>query len=181
MLIAMAGLPGTGKSTLAGCLETELDAVVLNKDRVRAALFPPRVLDYSAAQDEVAMAAIYQAAVTILNGNPQQTVIIDGRTFLRSGQLQPLLDLVEKRGEELRIIECVCTDDTARRRLEKDLTAGTHPAGNRTFALFLSLKAATESIQAPHLLLDTGKLSLAECVQRCLEYLKGPCSPHTPR
>jgi predicted kinase len=43
MLIAMAGLPGSGKSTLATCLEPRLGAVVLDKDRVRAALFPPRV------------------------------------------------------------------------------------------------------------------------------------------
>src|SRR5262249_39463493 len=53
VLVAMAGLPGSGKSTLAACLERELGAVVLDKDRVRAALFPPRVLDYSAAQDEI--------------------------------------------------------------------------------------------------------------------------------
>jgi adenylylsulfate kinase len=52
MLIAMAGLPGSGKSTLAARLEERLGAVVLDKDRVRAALFPPRVLDYSAAQDD---------------------------------------------------------------------------------------------------------------------------------
>ena len=38
VLIAMSGLPGSGKSTLAACLERELGAVVLNKDRVRAAL-----------------------------------------------------------------------------------------------------------------------------------------------
>jgi adenylylsulfate kinase len=39
MLIAMAGLPGTGKSTLANALANALGAAVLNKDRVRAALF----------------------------------------------------------------------------------------------------------------------------------------------
>ena len=65
MLVAMAGLPSSGKSTLAACLEEEIGAVVLGKDVVRAALFPPCVLDYSAVQDEVAMSAIYQAAEAI--------------------------------------------------------------------------------------------------------------------
>src|SRR5690242_18237303 len=41
MLIAMAGLPGTGKSAIAARLAAELDAVALSKDDVRGALFPP--------------------------------------------------------------------------------------------------------------------------------------------
>src|SRR2546425_786694 len=61
VLITMAGLPSSGKSTLAASLKRELGAVVLDKDRVRAALFPARVLDYSDTQDDIAMAAIYQA------------------------------------------------------------------------------------------------------------------------
>lgn len=171
MLIAMAGLPASGKSTLAACLESEIGAVVLGKDGVRAALFPPRVLDYSAVQDEIAMAAIYQAAAAILRANPRQAVIIDGRTFLRPGQLQPLLDLANALGQRHLIIMCVCDDDVARRRLEKDLAEGSHPAGNRTFALYLSLKAAAEPITLPHLVLDTGRTPPEECVRRCLAYL----------
>src|SRR5262249_47394402 len=132
VLIAMAGLPSTGKSTLASCLESEIGAVLLGKDVVRAALFPPRVLDYSAVQDEISMSAIFQAVAAILRGDPRQAVIIDGRTFLRPGQLQPLIDLATSQGEDLFIIECVCDDDVARRRLEKDLAEGSHPAGNRT-------------------------------------------------
>jgi hypothetical protein len=53
--------------------------IVLNKDQVRAALFPPPVLDYSAAQDDLCMAAIYSAAAHIRNASPQQVVIRDGR------------------------------------------------------------------------------------------------------
>jgi len=53
MLIAMTRLPATGKSSLAACLAREMDVAVLDKDRVRAVLFPPRMLDYSASQDQV--------------------------------------------------------------------------------------------------------------------------------
>ena len=70
MLIVMAGLPGTGKSTLAGRLAAELGGVVLNKDAVRALLFPPPVLDYSREQDDLVMQAIYAAAANILRGHP---------------------------------------------------------------------------------------------------------------
>ena len=58
VLIAMAGLPGSGKSTLAACLEERLGAVILDKDRVRAALFPLRVLEYLEVQNDITMAAI---------------------------------------------------------------------------------------------------------------------------
>lgn len=171
MLIAMAGLPGSGKSTLAACLEEQLSVVVLDKDRVRAALFPPRVLDYSARQDDITMSSIYQAVEAILKANPRQGVVIDGRTFLRPGQVQSLLELAASLGERPRIIECVCADETARQRLEKDQTDGRHPAGNRTFDLFLSLKESAEPITVPHLILDTGSHPLDECLRRCLDYL----------
>jgi hypothetical protein len=48
-------------------LAEELGAVVLNKDTVRAALFPPPVLDYSAGQDDISTQAIYYAAYTLAN------------------------------------------------------------------------------------------------------------------
>jgi predicted kinase len=172
VLIAMAGLPGAGKSTLAARLAGELGGVVLGKDAVRAALFPPPVLDYSAAEDDIAMRAVYAAAAHVRRAFPDQAVILDGRTFRRAAQVADLLAFAGSLGEAPRIIECVCDDEVARRRLERDLADGTHPAGNRTFALYLSLKADAEPITLPHLGLDTGRLSLDECVARCVDYLR---------
>ena len=91
MLIAMAGLPGTGKSTLAARLAEALGGVVLDKDRVRAALFPPPALDYSAAQDGIAVAAIYRAAAHLHTTAPGLAVILDGQTFPRAAHLDDLL------------------------------------------------------------------------------------------
>ena len=89
MLIAMAGLPGTGKSTLAARLAAALGGVVLSKDTVRAALFPPPALDYSREQDDLTLAAIYAAARRIL-GTSNHPVIIDGRTFSQAYQIRDL-------------------------------------------------------------------------------------------
>src|SRR5436305_8496198 len=98
MLIAMAGLPATGKSALADRLAAALGGVVLNKDRVRAALFPPPALDYSAEQDDLCMRAIYRAAAYTLRTSPGVAVIIDGRTFSRAAQLPDLLALAGSGG-----------------------------------------------------------------------------------
>ena len=173
MLIAMAGLPGTGKSALAARLAEELGAVVLGKDQVRAVLFPPPVLDYSTEQDNLCMDAIYRAAAYILRTFPAQAVILDGRTFLRTHQVRDLFALAQAAGEKAHIIECVCADEVARERLEHDLRTGRHPARNRTFALYQRLKAAAEPLVVPRLVLDTGTLSLEECVRRGLAYLRG--------
>ena len=180
MLIAMAGLPGTGKSTLAGRLRSELGAVVLNKDAVRAVLFPAPVLDYSAAQDDVCMAAIYSAAAAILKAKPRQTVILDGRTFLRSYQMRDLFALAASLNEIPHIVECVCDNEVARERLEGDQALGTHPAGNRGYALYLERKAAAEPITNSRLVLETGKTPLDECVKRSLEYIKARERAHKP-
>jgi len=174
MLIAMAGLPATGKSTLAAHLAEELGGVVLSKDQVRAVLFPPPVLDYTTAENQLSMDAISIAAGYIRTTFPQQSVIIDGRTFLRSYQVYDLLALAESLEETPRFIECVCSDDVARQRLEHDLASGTHSAKNRTYALYLAMKEKAEAIQVPHLVLDTGKMTVDECVQQCLGYLRGP-------
>lgn len=172
MLLALAGLPGTGKSTLAARLAPELQAVVLCKDVVRAALFPAPVLVYSREQDDLCMAAIYEAAAAIRRGFPERGVILDGRTYLRAYQVRDLLALGELLHEQPHLIECVCSDAVAQARLGQDLAQGRHPAGNRTFALYRSLQAAAEPITVPHLVLDTGMLSLEDCVARSLAYLQ---------
>jgi predicted kinase len=171
MLIVMAGLPGTGKSSLAAALQPALGAVILNKDTVRAVLFPAPVLDYSAIQDDVCMAAIYQAAAVIHQSLPRQAVILDGRTFLRSYQIRDVLALAASLNTAAHIIECVCEDGVAKARLESDLAQGKHSAGNRTYALYLALKAAAEPIPVPRLILDTGKTPLEECVRRSMDFL----------
>ena len=84
-----------------------------------------------------------------------------------------MLDLASSLDEKPWIIECVCDDAVARERLEQDLARGRHPAGNRTFDLYLSVKVAAEPITFSRLVIDTGKLSPEECVTRCLEHLRG--------
>lgn len=62
LIIVMAGLPGTGKSTLARLLSQRLSAVVLDKDSVRAALFSSSDIEYSDAQDDFVVGVMLQVA-----------------------------------------------------------------------------------------------------------------------
>jgi predicted kinase len=174
MLIAMAGLPGTGKSTIARRLADAIGGVVLDKDVVRSALFPPAVLDYSAEQDEITFQAIYGAAGSIARTFPKVPVILDGRTFSRRSQIRDLIDAAAAIGTPLRIIECVCSDEIAHVRLARDQAAGTHPASNRTPELYRAVKARAEPLTMPRLTLDTGTVPLDECVRRAVAYVSDP-------
>jgi predicted kinase len=171
VLIAMAGLPGTGKSTLAVRLAAACGGVVLSKDVVRSALFPSSVLDYSARQDEIAMSAVYQAADYVFRTHPGRPVFLDGRTFSKPGQLDAPTALASARGVSWRVIECVCSDEIARARLAADHAAGTHPAGNRTPDLYTRARAVAVPLTVARLTLDTGTLPLEECVRRAQAYL----------
>jgi len=172
MLIAMAGLPGTGKSTLAARLAAAVGGVVLSKDVVRSALFPPSVLDFSPVQDDVAMGAVYAAARLLLTADPACVVILDGRTFRRSAQVADLFALGRAVGQEPAVIECVCDDGVAHERLARDAAAGGHPAGNRTAALYDAVRATAEPLAVPRLTLDTGRLGPDECLARALDYVR---------
>lgn len=173
MWIAMAGLPGTGKSTLASRLADAVGGVVLCKDVVRGTLFPPAVLDYSADQDDVTMRAIYAAAAAIRRADPGRHVVLDGRTFSRAYQVRDLLEAASAAGAELRVIECVCADEVARVRLARDAAAGTHPAANRTPELHALARARAEPLSVPRLVLDTGETPPDECLARAVAYLTG--------
>lgn len=171
MLIAMAGLPATGKSAIARRLAAELPAVVLDKDRIRAALFAPPDIEYSREQDDLCMHVMLQVAEFLLGRDPTRHVILDGRTFSRRYQLEACQCAALRLGTAFRVLECVCAQETARQRLELDVAAGRHVAANRDYAIYLEVRSQFEPILLPKLVLDTD-LDVEQCVARALRYLR---------
>jgi adenylylsulfate kinase len=100
-------------------------------------------------------------------------VILDGRTFSRKYQVAALDQLAEELKTPLKIIECICSDETARRRLEDKRTISSgekHPATNRDYKLYLSIKARFEPIREPKLVVNTDD-DLEQCLASCLAYI----------
>jgi len=170
MIIIMAGLPGTGKSALCRALVKQFGGVVLDKDIIRAALFPPELIEYSAAQDDFCQSLMIASAGYLLARDPHTVIFFDGRTFSRRYQIDAVIESAQKLGSAFRTIECTCSEETARQRLEHDQAAGHHPAANRSFDLYQRLKATFEPIPEPKLVVDTDQ-SLDECVARAGEFI----------
>ena len=151
----MAGLPGTGKSTVAAAIAKRLDGIVLSKDILRAALFPPVLIDYSSQQDEFCFHVMLETSEYLFRKNPECVVVLDGRTFSREVDRKNAVELAERIPTPWRIVECVCSEATAIARIERDLADGSHPAKNRTAALYHRVKAGFESIGEPKTVVDT--------------------------
>jgi predicted kinase len=167
--VIMAGLPGTGKSTLARTLATQLRGVVLDKDLVRAALFPDPWVEYSREQDDFCVELLLQAgAYLAAKTTPPKFVFIDGRTFAMSYQIKRVAACAQGLGCKVKLIHLVCSDETARHRLARD-----HVAKNRDFTLYLKVKAAFEAIKRPHLLLNTDSGLTEILIRQSLQYLRG--------
>jgi len=171
ILVAMAGLPGTGKSTLARKLEALLPAIVLDKDLIRAAAFPPEKIEYTTEQDDFVVQMMLMVADYLFSKNPQQIVILDGRPFAHAYQIQHLVSYAAGAHTSLRVIQCVCSDETARKRLDQEGQQMVHPAKNRGVELYLRMKAAFEPLTLPHLTVNTDR-PIEECLAECLAYLR---------
>ena len=170
MIVILAGLPGTGKSTLARALALRLGGAVLDKDEIRAALFQSAYIEYSAAQDDFCQEIMLQTAAYLLAKDAGLHVLLDGRTFSRRYQRERTMEFCRQVGTTWTMLECVCAEQTAVARLAEAMAQHSHPAANRTPQLYRQIKDAWEPIEGSKLVIDTDA-SLDLCVDRALRYL----------
>ena len=167
----MAGLPGTGKSTLARAVVRNVDGVVLDKDVVRAALFHESLIAYSTTQDDFVIQVILSTAEYLLRDNPQLVVFLDGRPFSQKYQVDAIVSYAEQIGAAWRVVECVCPEELALQRIQED--KGQHVAKNRDAALYQVVKDKFEVITRPKLVVETSA-ALEVNAKKVEEYL-GDC------
>ncbi|MEO7323701.1 MAG: AAA family ATPase [Dokdonella sp.] len=124
-IVAVMGLPGAGKSTVARAIERELGMRRVCRDAIRAAMFPR--CDHSYVEKRAAFRSVLLALE--INCALDASSVIDGMTFSRRDDYERVATLATERGADVLPLLIECTPALARKRVANDLLE--HPAGDR--------------------------------------------------
>jgi len=167
VLIVLSGLPGSGKSTLAEGLSRALSMPVFSVDPIEAAMWRSGL-----ARDQTGIAA-YDIAITLADENLQlgHSVIVDAVNPVEAPRAA-WRNLAAKHRADLKIIECVCVDQTVHRRRIEARVRNIEGMPEVSWARVLARKAEYQPWTDARLILDTSVEALEKLLAKALDYLR---------
>lgn len=153
LLVAMCGLPGTGKSHFAAKLSEEIPLLILETDRLRKVIVPhPK---YTTQEHRRVFNSCYQLIVYyLING---YSVLFDA-TNLNEEFRSYLYDISETTAAPLAIVHVTAPQNTVRRRLKErkaDRHANTY--SDAGWLIYTRMTPVEEPVQREHYALDSSK------------------------
>ncbi|MFM9947050.1 MAG: AAA family ATPase [Saprospiraceae bacterium] len=159
-MVLIAGLPGTGKSTVARAFVEHYGGVHISSDSTRKAMnlrghFDPE------DKKKVYQAMLDKAQTALLAG---QSAIVDS-TFIHASVRNAFESVARACGVPFFWVEMRADENSIRERLKTPRTDS-----EADFSVFLALREQSEPLRTPHLELWSEKLPLDEMVQAIYHY-----------
>ena len=167
-LVALAGLPGSGKSHLAHALHGATNAVVLRTDEVRRVLFPKPT--YSPEESGVVYLTCFATVRALLHD--KYTVVFDGTNGRRAGRrLFAAIARIEAADYVSVLVHAA--PDLVRERIERRV-AGMAPAfgSDAGVAIYEKMSTTEEYGGRFDLVVDAG-LDIGPAVRRLVAFIDG--------
>ena len=167
MIIAVFGLPGSGKSYFARSLADQLNACYISSDQVRKDLFPSP--SYTEKEKERVYRELYNNMYDFLHR--RQPLVMDA-TFYRKDLREQFNLEAESIGCQIAWIEIRADDKLVRERLS--LPRANSDADYEVHTL---IKGSFQPMIEPHLVLHSSNTNLDDMLVKALEYV----SKYKPR
>ena len=135
-MVALVGLPGSGKSTLAGHLCARFSLALVDRDAIRADLFPD--CRFTDAEKRTASAAVLERLQRHCAAG--ESCLVDGMTFSRRSEREAVRDIAAAHGAGFLMLWLDCPVEAAVARVD----AAPHPAKDRNAALVREVAARFE-------------------------------------
>lgn len=148
LVIGLCGLPGAGKTSVADALQEQHDLRLVDRDRIRAAMFP--LCAYSDVEKQAANEAVLAAVAA--NCRLGFDTLIDGMTFSSRVERREFGGVVRDCGGRFVLLYLDCSLETARERIRAH--GSDHPAGDREPELADEVAARFEPPEGEGLRLD---------------------------
>ncbi|UXI69912.1 AAA family ATPase [Tahibacter amnicola] len=128
LVVALIGLPGSGKSVVARAISDQLGLRRVDRDAIRHAMFPR--CSYSFVEKRASFRALLLAVE--MNCMLGESSVIDGCTFSRRADLVRVDRVVRPHGFQPVALHLDCPSEVARERISRDIAANVHLARDRT-------------------------------------------------
>jgi predicted kinase len=158
-LIVFAGLPGTGKSSLARAVAREFKAVYLDKDTIKdTAMAVGRELKLAQAA-ELAGPLSYELLLGLARDNLTLglSVVLDSPAGYQTFQ-DKVARLARSTDADMRVIECICSNEGLLRDRVERRGADLPDYRTRDWAGYQEDRALFQRFSGPRLVIDTAEI-----------------------
>jgi predicted kinase len=144
-LVAVAGLPGVGKTTVSGAIADRLGATRLRSDVLRKELFDAPA--YRPAETEAVYAELRERAAGLLADG--ESVVLDA-TFRGQSRRDRVAGVAEANDAAFRFVHVTCADGVVRERI----ATREGDASDADVTVYEQLKGEFEAVKRDHVRID---------------------------